>query len=102
MKVGLVGLGLMGQRFVRRLVAAGLHPRVYDLVPTACDGAVADGATAADSVAALAASVDVVLSSLPMPADVESVVDQALPHLRAGQVWVDLSTIDPTTARRLA
>jgi 3-hydroxyisobutyrate dehydrogenase-like beta-hydroxyacid dehydrogenase len=37
-----------------------------------------------------------------MPADVEAVVAEAEPALPAGRVWVDLSTIDPSTARRLA
>ena len=44
----------------------------------------------------------VLLTSLPMPADVETVADEVAEHGRAGLVWADLSTIDPATARRLA
>jgi 3-hydroxyisobutyrate dehydrogenase-like beta-hydroxyacid dehydrogenase len=100
--VGLIGLGTMGGRMARRLVAAGRAPLVYDLVPAAREAAAREGAAALDSVAALFAGCEVVLSSLPMPADVEAVAAEAAPGMRAGQVWVDLSTIDPATARRLA
>src|SRR5207302_9032029 len=60
------------------------------------------GATAASSIADLVARADVVLTSLPMPADLEAVVAEALASARAGQVFADLSTIDPATARRVA
>jgi 3-hydroxyisobutyrate dehydrogenase-like beta-hydroxyacid dehydrogenase len=100
--IGFVGLGTMGGRMVARLVAAGQVPLVYDLLPAARAAAEAAGARAGASPAAVVRSAEVVLSSLPMPADVEAVVAEALPALRRGAVWVDLSTIDPATARRLA
>lgn len=102
MTVGFVGLGTMGGRLVRRLLAAGHAVVAYDLVAAARDRGAADGAAIAGSVGDVVDAAEVVLSSLPMPADVESVVAEALPRLRAGQVWLDLSTIDPSTARRLA
>jgi 3-hydroxyisobutyrate dehydrogenase-like beta-hydroxyacid dehydrogenase len=100
--VGLIGLGTMGSRMVRRQIAAGVAPVVYDLVPAAREAMAALGASAAASIADLVARSDVVLTSLPMPADLEAVVGEAIPSVRAGQVFLDLSTIDPATARRVA
>ena len=83
---------------VGRLIAAGYRPVVYDLVPAAVERAVAGGATAGADLGALVRAADVVLSSLPMPGDVEGVYEQVAGSVRAGQVCVDLSTIDPATA----
>jgi 3-hydroxyisobutyrate dehydrogenase-like beta-hydroxyacid dehydrogenase len=102
MRVGLIGLGIMGSRFVSRLVAAGLTPLAYDVAPAARETAAARGADVRSSVAEVARSCDVLLTSLPMPADVEAVHREAAEAARAGQVFVDLSTIDPATARRIA
>ncbi|HEY3079625.1 MAG TPA: NAD(P)-dependent oxidoreductase [Chloroflexota bacterium] len=101
MRVGFVGLGTMGGRMVGRLIAAGHRPVVYDLVPAAVERAVAGGATAGADLGALVRAADVVLSSLPMPGDVEGVYEQVAGSVRAGQVCVDLSTIDPATAQRV-
>ncbi len=105
MQVGFVGLGIMGSRMVARLVAAGHRPRVYDRVTAAVERAVAGGAEAAGSVRDLAGACDALFTSLPMPADVEAVYlgpGGAIEAAREGQVYVDLSTIDPATARRAA
>lgn len=105
MEVGFVGLGTMGGRMVRRLIGAGYTPVVYDRVPALIQRLTEDGATAAASIAEVVGQVDVVLSSLPMPADVEAVYtgpDGALGRARPNQVFADLSTIDPATARRIA
>ena len=105
MHVGFVGLGTMGGRMVHRLIGAGYTPVVYDRIPALIERLTKDGATAAASIGEVVDRVDVVLSSLPMPADVEAVYtgpDGALGRARSGQVFADLSTIDPATARRLA
>jgi 3-hydroxyisobutyrate dehydrogenase-like beta-hydroxyacid dehydrogenase len=104
MRVGFIGLGTMGGRMVGRLVGAGQVPVVYDRVAAASERAAALGATRAGSVAEVVRAADVVLSSLPMPADVEEVYlgpGGARDAARPGQVVADLSTIDPATARRV-
>lgn len=101
-RVGFVGLGTMGGRMVARLIGAGYAPLVYDLVPAAVERAVAAGATAGADLSAIVREGDVVLSSLPMPSDVEGVYEQVAGSVRPGQVCADLSTIDPATARRVA
>jgi 3-hydroxyisobutyrate dehydrogenase-like beta-hydroxyacid dehydrogenase len=105
MRVGFVGLGTMGSRIVRRLLSAGHVPVVYDSLAEARERLAEAGAVPANSVADVAARADVVFSSVPMPADVEGIYtghQGALEEIRPGHVFVDLSTIDPTTARRVA
>ena len=99
MRVGLIGLGTMGSRMARRLLAAGHALAVYDPVVREFDGA-----TVLPSSAAVAAASEVVLSSVPAPADVEQVYlgpDGVIAAARPGLVCADLSTIDPATAQRV-
>jgi 3-hydroxyisobutyrate dehydrogenase len=94
-RVGFVGLGNMGGRIARRIVASG-HPVLgYDLDASR---ATAAGAAAAARVADVVAGSDVVLLSLPDSRAVEAVVlgaDGILANARAGQVVIDLSTSAP-------
>ncbi|HEY3110553.1 MAG TPA: NAD(P)-dependent oxidoreductase, partial [Chloroflexota bacterium] len=69
------------------------------------DRLAAEGAAPAGSAAELAADCDLVLSCLPLPGDVESVYlgdGGVVAAARAGAVLCDMSTIDPTTHRRIA
>jgi 3-hydroxyisobutyrate dehydrogenase len=96
--VGVVGLGAMGAPMAANLVAAGLEVVAFDAAGTA-DRA-PSGATAAGSIAEVAASAGVVLLSLPDGAASGAVLDgllaadpSALRHV------VDTSTIGPEAAR---
>ncbi len=102
--IGFVGLGTMGGPMASRLVAAG-HPLVvHDLDPGPVTALVEAGAAPADSPAELAGRVDLLLTSLPHPDHVEEVMvgGAALAHLRAGTVWVDLTTNRPELLTELA
>ncbi|MGE5273624.1 MAG: NAD(P)-dependent oxidoreductase [Verrucomicrobiota bacterium] len=101
MTVGFVGLGNMGGRITRRIVAGGYSVLGYDLDPSR---AAESGATAALSPAAVAEGADVVLLSLPDSPVVEAVVlgdDGILGAGRPGQVVVDLSTSSPSSTVEL-
>ncbi|MBM4418527.1 MAG: NAD(P)-dependent oxidoreductase [Chloroflexi bacterium] len=102
MRVGLIGLGTMGSRFARRLRGAGYTPLGFDRVEALVVRATAEGSTPAGSVGAVVSGTDVILTSLPMPEDLLDVIHQAAAFARTGQVFVDLSTVDPSTARSAA
>lgn len=100
-RVGMIGLGNMGGRMSRRLVAAGYSVYGYDTRP---EQAAAAGVIAAGSVAELTKAVDVVMMSLPDSHVVEPVVladGGVAANARAGQVVVDLSSASPSSTVRI-
>jgi 3-hydroxyisobutyrate dehydrogenase-like beta-hydroxyacid dehydrogenase len=103
-RVGCIGLGLIGLPIARRLLERG-HPVVaHNRSRGPVEALVAEGATAAGSPAETAAACDVLLTSLPTPASVEAVFlgeDGAIHGSRPGQVFIDTSTVDPETSRRV-
>jgi 3-hydroxyisobutyrate dehydrogenase len=88
----------------RRLLAAGHSLTVYDTDRGLVEGLVAEGATGAGSPAEAARDAELVILSLPTPAIVEAVVsgeDGVLRTARPGTTVIDMSTADPSTARRV-
>lgn len=104
-QLGFVGLGLMGGGMVKSLRRAGFPVAAYDLKTQLIQAAVAnDGATAGTSPKDVAARSEVVLSSLPDPAAVEAAAlgpDGIIEGIRPGSTYIDLSSIDPTTSRKV-
>nr|WP_281398627.1 2-hydroxy-3-oxopropionate reductase [Saccharopolyspora gloriosae] len=104
-KIGFIGLGIMGGPMAANLVAAGHEVAGYNRSRAKVDQLVADGGTAASSVAEAVAGAEVVFTMLPDSPDVEAVVlgeDGVLAHAQRGALLVDCSTIRPDTARRVA
>ena len=102
LKLAFIGLGNMGGPMARNLLAAGFDLTVADLDRNKVDALVEIGArSAADAVAAVAGA-DVVLTSLPGPTHVRAIGNQIVPAMRAGAVWVELSTNDLDCAHHLA
>jgi 3-hydroxyisobutyrate dehydrogenase len=99
MHVGFIGLGAMGLPMTRHLLEAGHEVTVASRSRGPIDSAVALGARDGGSPKAVAASGDLVILCVPSSPQVAEVVDAMLPELRAGQVVVDCSTIDPEVAR---
>ena len=96
--VGFVGVGIMGKPMAENVMAAGYDVVAHNRSPEPVEALVDRGATGADSPAAVAADVDVVVTVLPDTDAVESVLygeDGLLAELGDGQVWVDMSTIAP-------
>ena len=105
MRVGIIGLGIMGAPMARNLLRAGHPLTVYTRTRARAAGLLAAGAAWADSPAALAAAVDAVVTMLPDTPAVEAVMagpDGVLAGARAGLLAIDMSTIDPAAARALA
>jgi 3-hydroxyisobutyrate dehydrogenase/2-hydroxy-3-oxopropionate reductase len=92
---GFVGLGKMGQPMVRRLLAAGFTVHVFNRSRGSIEALVADGATAADSARQVAERADVVMTALPTPDSVEAIYDEMAGAARAGQIYIDHSTVSP-------
>jgi 2-hydroxy-3-oxopropionate reductase len=105
LKVGYIGLGLMGKSIARNLLKAGFPVVVYNRSQKAVVELVAEGAAAAGSPAETAAAVDVVFTNLPDTPDVELVTlgkQGILEGAHPGLIWVDNSTIKPAASRRIA
>jgi 3-hydroxyisobutyrate dehydrogenase-like beta-hydroxyacid dehydrogenase len=103
MKVGFIGVGNMGGPMCRNIIRNTNHEVVvFDLSAEAAKVCTDLGASLAGSVAELAGSCDVVITSLPVPAVVESVALGAggiAENAKPGTVFIDLSTNSPATAK---
>ena len=95
MKIGFIGLGMMGNGMAANLQKAGHALVVHDLSRQAASQHLARGAAWADSPRAVAQAVELVFTSLPTPADVQAVgsgPDGLADGFRSGAAWFDLST----------
>jgi len=105
MKIGFVGLGNMGGPMVQNLLKAGHALTVFDLNEAAVDAALKAGAARADSLKALAAGCEMIITMLPAAAHVRAVYlgdDGVLAHVAPGVPLIDSSTIDPETVKQIA
>ena len=105
MKLGFVGLGIMGMPMAKNLLRAGYELVVYDIVQSRLEEMVALGATAAGSPRDLASQVSLVLTMLPNSPHVKEAVlgENGLLHgLRAGSIVVDMSSIAPLVSIELS
>ncbi len=103
-QIGFIGLGRMGTPMARNLMKAGFSVSGYDIVPELVAGLARDGARAAMSPADAARDADVVITMLPADRHVEAAMfgpDGAGPAMRSGSIWMQMSTIKPTTVQRL-
>ena len=104
MKVGFIGLGLMGSGISANLQKAGHAMVVHDARRAAADKIVAAGAEWAASPKAVAEASEIVFTSLPGPPEFEAVAsgkDGLLSGVQRGQPVFDFSTNSPTLIRRL-
>jgi len=104
MRIGFIGLGMMGRGMAANLQKAGHELVVHDLTRQAASQHLANGATWAASPRAVAEACDIVFTSLPTPADVEAVglgENGLASGFRKGAAWFDLSTNAVDVVRRL-
>jgi 2-hydroxy-3-oxopropionate reductase len=105
MRVGFIGLGLMGKPMAGHILKAGYELTVHNRSQAAVDELVRLGAQAADSPRAVSINSDVVITMLPDSPDVEAVVNGAdgiLAGARPNLIHIDMSTISVTATRRIA
>jgi 2-hydroxy-3-oxopropionate reductase len=105
LRIGFIGLGLMGKPMASHLLNAGFPLTVYNRSQTAVSELVAAGAQKAGSPKEIAAASDIIFLCLPDSPDVEKVClgkDGIIEAVHDGLIVVDHSTIKPSTARRVA
>ena len=98
MKIGYIGLGIMGKPMAMNLLQAGYDIAVWNRTAAKCEALREAGASVAASPAELAAVVDVLCVNVTNTADVEAVLfgEQGVAAgARAGLVVIDHSTISP-------
>lgn len=101
MKVGFIGLGIMGGSMALNVKAAGHELVVHDLRREAAAPHLKAGAQWADGPRQVARQSEVVFTSLPGPPEAEAVGAELLEGMRPDAAWFDLSTNSPTVARRI-
>lgn len=104
MNVGFIGLGVMGASMAKNLIKKGHSLVVLDMNKAAVDALVAAGARPAATPREVAAASEVVITMLPDAPDVERVAlgqDGVIEGLKAGSVYIDMSTIDPATTKKV-
>lgn len=105
MRIGYIGLGLMGKSIARNILKAGFPLTVHNRSRAAVDELVSEGATAASGPAEIASQVDILFTNLPDTPDVEKVALGAggiIEGAKAGLIFIDNSTIKPGAARRIS
>ncbi|MDQ0467849.1 NAD(P)-dependent oxidoreductase [Labrys wisconsinensis] len=104
-RIGIVGVGVMGSAIAARLIARGHRVVLRDPHPEKLAPLLAQGATAASSLAGLAGAVDTVITSLNTAEIVERVLfapDGLVAGPVAGKLLIDMSSIDPGATAAMA
>ena len=101
MKVGFIGLGNVGGKLSGSLLRNGMDVMVHDLNQDLVAAYVALGAKRADGPADLMRECDAVITCLPSPAASAAVMDEMLPEVTDGKIWMEMSTTDEAEVKRL-
>ena len=102
MKVGFIGLGIMGKPMSKNLLKAGYDLTVFDFNKVAVDDVVASGAKAASTGKEVGENVDVLITMLPNSPHVKSALfdkNGAAEGLKKGTVVIDMSSINPVESQ---
>ena len=103
--IGFIGLGIMGKPMAKNLIKAGFPVTVHNRSRAKVDELVRDGASAAASPAEVASATEIIITMLPNSPDVELVAlgPKGLKSTaRDGQLFIDMSTINPVVSQKIA
>ncbi len=104
-KIGFIGIGIMGFPMAKNLIKAG-HPLIgYALTEQSISKIVREGAERGECCAHVAENCDIIITMLPDSSDVEDVIhskDGVLSGARQGQIFIDMSSINPNVSRSIA
>ena len=101
MKIGFIGLGNVGGKLSGSLIRNGVDVSVHDLDAELVASFVAQGARDGGSPAALMRDCDAVITCLPSPAASDAVMQEMLPEVAPGKIWMEMSTTDEAEVKRL-
>ncbi len=104
MRIGFIGLGIMGKPMVNNLLKAGHEVIVYDVIQENVDMAVSAGAISADSSKNVAEQCKLIITMLPNSPHVKSVVlgeNGVLEGAIEGTILVDMSSIAPMASQEI-
>jgi len=104
MKIGFIGLGIMGSRMAANLQKHGYKLVVFNRTRAKAEPLLGPCGTFSDSPAKLAEQVDVLFTMLAHPDAVEQAalgVDGFLDHLRPNALWVDCSSVNPSFSKKM-
>jgi 2-hydroxy-3-oxopropionate reductase len=105
MKIGFVGLGIMGKPMAKNLLKAGYELVVYDIVTAQVEEVVGAGAKKGASPKDVAAQGDIIITMLPNSPHVKEAVlgkNGVMEGARKGSIVVDMSSIAPLVAQEVA
>ncbi len=104
MKIGFVGLGIMGKPMAKNLIRAGYELVVYDIVTENVEVLVKEGAKAAVSAKEAAQDCPVVITMLPNSPHVKTAVlgrDGVLDGAKEGTILIEMSSIAPVASQEV-
>ena len=105
MKVGFIGLGIMGKPMAKNMLSAGYDLTVFDLNKASIDEVVSFGAKEAKNIIELAAESDVIITMLPNSPHVKSAVlgeGGVIETVKKGTILIDMSSIAPLASKEIA
>jgi 2-hydroxy-3-oxopropionate reductase len=103
-KIGFIGLGIMGKPMALNLIKAGYTVSVLS-ASKAANVLIEAGANSYDNIKTLSKNCDIIITMLPDSPDVEKVVlgeKGVLEGIENGALFIDMSSIAPSTARNIA
>jgi 3-hydroxyisobutyrate dehydrogenase-like beta-hydroxyacid dehydrogenase len=105
MKIGFIGLGIMGSRMAANLQKHGYDLVVFNRTRAKAQPLIDNGATFVESPAKVAEQVDVLFTMLAHPDAVEQAAlgrNAFLSHLKPNALWVDCSSVNPSFSKKMA
>ena len=104
MKIGFIGLGIMGKPMARNLIKAGHQLAVYDVVPELASELEAEDAVRGASAKEVAAKSEVTFTMVPDGPEVEAAIlgpEGALEGAQSGSIIIDMSSISPLVSQKV-
>src|SRR5467141_3955756 len=105
MKIGFIGLGIMGSRMAANLQKHGYDLVMFNRTRAKAQPLIDNGATFAESPAKAAEQVDILFTMLAHPDAVEQAAlgrDGFLSHLKSNALWIDCSSVNPSFSKKMA